>query len=376
MPDLLRSLFVPLLSLLFLALSHGLFTTFVSVRLELEGSSPALIGMTMSCFNAGLLAGASLAPRWAVKFGYSRTLILLYAANSAIVLLHALWIEAYYWMALRVIAGIAIGGFFTVMESWFLKKSQPTMRSQALSVYLIAYYVALSSGQLLLGISDPLTFNVFFIAATLSLSAAIVLGTGKRDFPPPLQEKISCTPMKRLHLGFLGGVASGIVIASLYSLGPVYGKEMGLTLEQISFLMAVIIAGGFLFQWPLGKWGDISGHNKVMSYTCFAAALIGLCIGILPEIPLSLLLILSCLFGGASFALYPLSMAYVCEGVEEARLPATAGKFIIAYSIGAILGPLTTSFFIEMLGPSGLFYFLASACAISGLLPKTTPSAR
>lgn len=375
MKALFKSLLTPILSLIFLALSHGLFTTFVAVRLEMDGCCAGLIGLAAACFNGGILAGAFLSPRWAIKLGCSRTLILLYAANTGIILLHALWIDAYYWMGLRFIAGIVLGAFFTVMESWFLKASLPTMRSQALSLYLIAYYIAVSSGQLLLAGADPLLSTIFFLAAALSAAAAIPLAIGKRDLPASVPEKIRLrTPAQRLHLGFFGGIASGVVIASIYGLGPIYGKTVGLTIPEISVMMAVTISGGFLFQWPIGKWGDASGHSKVLKVTCFAAALLGICLGALHGLPFPWLLLLCCLFGGASFSLYPLSLAYVCEDVAEERIPNAAGKFVAAYGLGAILGPLATSLCIEVFGGAGLFYFLASICALSGLVAFLKPS--
>lgn len=368
MKALFKSLLIPILSLMCMALGSGLFTTFVSLRLELEGASSTVIGLITSSFNAGILAGAFISPRFAIKLGCARALILIYAINTAVILLHALWIDPFYWIFLRFLSGIALGGFFTVMESWFLKASSASTRSQALSLYLIAYYLAVSSAQLLLGMADPLLLSIFFLSAAFSASAAIPLMTSK-------QEQFSFEPEKRVslpsgppHFGFFCGIASGVVIASIYGLIPLYGKEVGLTLGQISLLMCVIISGGFLFQWPLGKWSDTSGHGKVLRIVCFSAMLAGISVGAIQNLSFPWLLLLCWLFGGASFALYPLSLASICDGLEEEKLPGTVGKFVAAYSVGAILGPLGTSFCIEQMGASGLFYFLAVICALSGFI--------
>src|SRR5690606_7027690 len=90
MKALFKSLLTPILSLIFMALGHGLFTTFVAIRLEIAGCYTELIGLAAACFNAGILAGAFLSPRWTLKLGCSRTLILLYATNTGVILLHAL----------------------------------------------------------------------------------------------------------------------------------------------------------------------------------------------------------------------------------------------------------------------------------------------
>ena len=175
-------------------------------------------------------------------------------------------------------------------------------------------------------------------------------------------------------LGVLGGIASGMVMASIYGLVPVYGKEINLTIEEISQFMAVIIFGGFSLQWPLGKWADIQGRRVVLLIVCLVTALLGICIAILDGLSFFWLLQLCWLFGGTAFALYPLSMAYVCDGVEEEHLPAAAGRFISSYGIGAVAGPLIASYSISLIGMSGLFYFMALVCVLLGLVPALRKS--
>ena len=369
MKGLFKILFIPILSLMFMALGSGLFTTFVSVRLDLEGISSTSIGVIASSFNAGILAGAILSPSLAVKFGCMRSLIAIYALNTIVILLHLFWIDPFYWAFLRFFSGIALGSFFTVMESWFLKEGSPSMRSQALSLYLIAYYIAVSGGQLLLSAADPLLNSLFYLSAAFSASAAIPLLLGTKNAPTFEKKAISPTPSSRLpYIGFFCAMASGIVIASIYGLIPFYGNAIGLSLGQISLFMCVIIAGGFLFQWPLAKWSDISGHSRVLKVVCLLAMLCSLSSAAIDGFSFSWLLVFGWLFGGASFALYPLSLAFLCDGVEDARLAHTVGKFVIAYSIGAILGPLGTSLCIKQFGAPGLFYFLATVSALSGLI--------
>ncbi len=373
MKALFKILLMPILSLMCMALGSGLFTTFVSIRLELAGAGPFIIGLAASSFNAGILAGGLFSARAVLKLGCSRSLILIYAINAGTILLHSLWIDPIYWTILRFVSGVALGAFFTVMESWFLKASSPSMRSQALSLYLIAYYIAVSSGQLLLNTANPLLLNIFLISAAFSAAAAIPLLASKQ--PSPLFEhKAAPSPSPgRPHLGYFCAAASGIVIASIYGLIPFYGKTIGLSLGQISLLMSVIISGGFLFQWPLAKWSDTSGHSRVLKAVCILAMLASLCAAFVDGLSFSWLLFISWLFGGASFALYPLSLAFLCDGMDEEKIPGVVGKFVAAYSVGAILGPLGTSLFIERIGAAGLFYFLSLVCALSGLIPFFKP---
>lgn len=370
MYQLIQALLPPIASLFLTALGSGLLTTFVSIRLDLEGTSPLLIGVIGSVFYLGILIGAFASPRWAARFGYAKTLMILYGVNALAILLHAVWVDPYYWIALRFAIGVAMGGFFTVIESWFLRASRMDMRSQALSLYLICYLAALSLGQLLLNVSSVRGAGPFFLAGVLSALAIVPIGLASKDSPSDLKKTLPTRNLFHMpFFGFFGGLISGLIIACIYIQVPVYGKEIGLTIQKLSLFMAVIIFGGFALQWPMGKWADLSGRQTILGIASFGSAVLAVCIGILGAVSFPLLLILGALFGGLSFALYPLSMAYMCEGVEEEHLPAAAGKFVSSYGIGAVLGPVVASFFLIRLGSAGVFFYMAIACALLGLVP-------
>lgn len=147
MISLLRLFAFLLVSLVLLILGNGFFTTFVSVRLDLAGFSTAMIGLITAVFYAGMLLASIPAPYWIKKVGHLRVWIWLCAANSVLILLHALWMNFFYWLCLRFLGGIFLGGFFIVIESWFLLLSPSSKRSQTLSIYVIVFYVATSLGQ-------------------------------------------------------------------------------------------------------------------------------------------------------------------------------------------------------------------------------------
>lgn len=369
MISLFRVLLAPILSLIFTSLGIGLFTTFVSVRLEIAGYSTTLIAAVVSSFYAGVFLGALTSPRLVKKFGYSRSLVLIYVINAIAILCHSFWVDAYYWMFLRFIVGIAIGGFFTVMDSWFLQKGGHKMRSQAMSLNLLLFYGSLSVGQLLLNVSTPRSLGTIFLAGALSILAIVPICIKPTKMPPKAEAIASKESCRFSLLGLLGGFASGMIIAMVYGLVPVYGKEIHLTFEQISIFMAIIIFGGFLMQWPMGKWADAQGKKPVLMIASFAAALLSGFIAFVNGFSFPWLLLFSWLFGGMAFTLYPLSIAYVCDDVEDEELPAAAGRFVSSYGIGAVAGPLLGSYAMLLLGNGGLFYLIALVCVLLGFIP-------
>jgi len=361
---LLRSLTAPLTSLVLLIAASGLFNTFVSVRLEMEGFDNETIGFVISSLYFGVLIGSLWLDRWIAKFGHIRSFIICATFISLLVLVQAFWINPYYWAVLRFLGGISIAGIFIAIESWLLMRAGPAMRGAILSVYLGVFYGALSAGQLLINLSDPMSIYPFCITAFLSAASILPLCLSK--IPEPKIERTSSLSMIQLFklspLGLVGGVVSGMLLAVVYGLVPVYATEIGMSIPEIGNLMALMIFGGLSFQWPLGRLADRGDRRRVLIGASFFTALVGTAIAIMGH---NISFALAFIFGGFSFTIYPLSMAHACEKLTEDQIVPATGGFVLSYGVGAIAGPLIAPLVMSVLGSPGLFYFMA---AISFLL--------
>lgn len=376
MLPLLKSLSPPLVSLIFMMMASGLFNTFVSLRLEMEGYSPEEIGIVTASLYTGVLIGSFWIGRWIAKVGHIRSFIVFALVLAAIVLAQAFWVHSWYWSVLRLIGGMCMAGVFIVIESWFLMQSGPSKRGVALSLYLAVFYVALSSGQLLIDAADPMGILPFCITAFFLLCSIIPISLSKTGVPVQAEHvRLSVGQLFRISpLGFIGSVVSGMLLAAVYGLVPIYAKESGMNISQIGVFMAVLIFGGFSLQWPMGKWADKSGRRKVLNIASFGTAILALALALLPPTATVPLFILAFIFGGFSFTIYPLSMAYACDGVKESQIVAVTGGFVLSYGIGAIIGPLLAPVAMQFLGSSGLFYFLGAITLALGFIGLKQPS--
>ena len=108
-----------------------------------------------------------------------------------------------------------------------------------------------------------------------------------------------------------------------------------------------------------------------------------------------MLMLVAALFGGLSFTLYPVCVAHTNDHIDKSELVQVSGGLILAYSVGATMGPLAGSAVMSVLGGPGLFAFTgagAAAAVVFGLyrtakraappseaqgpfrsLPRTTP---
>src|SRR5690606_26721794 len=112
------------------------------------------------------------------------------------------------------------------------------------------------------------------------LSVAVVPVALTRMSPPPLPDVASFS-FRRLYraspLGIVGTVASGLVLGSLYSLGPIFARAVGLDLSDTALFISVVIFGGVLLQWPLGRLSDRFDRRVVI--VCVMAGLLAVSLG-------------------------------------------------------------------------------------------------
>lgn len=360
MTNLLRPFIAIFTSLTLLILANGLCNTFIPIRLHLEGHTADTIGFVTSSLYAGIFLGSLWLDRWISKVGHVPSLIVCTFLLTAFTLMQTLWIDPRYWAVLRLLGGVATAGLFIGIESWLLMQTAPKQRGSILSIYLVVFYGSLSLGQLLIHFTDPMSLDPFYLIGGLSIAAIVPLLLNK--IPQPPFEKTERLGAKKLFqtspLGFSGVIISGMIVAAVFGLIPVYAAQIGLSIPEVSNLVALLIAGGLTFQWPLGKLADLYGRRLILNCLSFATITICGVIAMTPTPPPFLLFTFIFLFGGCSFTIYPISMAYVCENVENHQIVSATGGFVLAYGVGAILGPIIAPMAMQYVGCHGLFYFL------------------
>src|SRR5690606_21028457 len=167
-------------------------------------------------------------------------------------------------------------------------------------------------------------------------------------------------------LGVVGATVTGLMLGAFYALGAVYARRIGMELAAVAVFMSTVIFGGVALQWPLGLLSDRFDRRRVIVLAFAGALAAGLGITLIAN-PGPVLLMFGALFGGLSFALYPLCVAHANDHLEPEQRVAASGGLVLAYSAGAAAGPLAAASVMTVAGPQGLFLFIA-ICAGGALL--------
>ncbi|MCH9632481.1 MAG: putative MFS-type transporter YcaD [Chlamydiae bacterium] len=367
---LLKSILSPLLSLAIVMIAVGLFSTFVPLRLTLDGHSTFITGGVTAAYFAGLVLGSVRAERFIAQVGHIRTFSAFASLTGAISLGMGLMVSPALWILGRFLMGFFTAGLFIVIESWLLMVGGKERKGTILSFYMIAFYAAQAGGQFLLSAIAPLSLVPFSIGALfISLSVVPVALTKYKS--PTIEEPSLLSPLKLLKIstfGILSSFGSGLIMGAFFGLAPVFAHEIGMNNSDVAVYMGVTIIGGFILQWPLGRLSDKINRRSVLIAVSFITSSLALLMAIASLVTTEILFVLSVLFGGFSFTMYPMSISYTNDYLDPKDLVAATGGLLVAYGVGSVIGPLIAPVSIYVIGPSGLYLYFSVIAALVGAI--------
>ena len=360
--QLLAMALAPLLGLFILGIGNGFLATLITVRLDSAGESAAIIGIVSSAYFIGLALGAMLNDRLLLRIGHIRAYGSFASLVAVTVLLQGLTSDPWAWFALRLIGGWATVGVYLVIESWLLTSGDQKVRGRLLALYMISLYAAGVLGQLLLGVVDQLGPTVPFMVIGM-LASLSVLPMAMIPRVSPLIEHAEPLPPYRLitltPTGVMGSLGSGMVVAVAYSLLPLYLQRIGMRVADVGQMMAVMILGAMLLQYPIGRWSDRHDRQMVLIVICVFCILISAAMLWLP-LSTGLLAVLLFLFGGGLFALYPVAVSHAADRAPAGALVRMSQGLLLINAIGSTLSPLMVSSVMTAMGDAGLFWSFGS----------------
>jgi MFS family permease len=349
-----------LLSYGVLMLGNGMTGILLGLRSRLEGFSTEITGFVMAGFFVGMLLGGLFAVRVIAGVGHIRAFAAFASVMSVAVLAHILYIEPITWFVLRVVAGFCMAGMVMVVESWINERSTNKTRGQVLSLYMITNYLAAGLGQFMLLVGDPAQFQLFIIASMVFSFALVPILLTRASAPKPsspqrmkFRELFAISPV-----GVFGMICAGMANASLYGMGAVFAKEVGLSVVEVSTFMAAAILAGMFLQFPVGRLSDIFDRRTVLMMASLATGLAAFAVIWATTQSVEILIIAAAIYGGFSFTIYPLAVSQVNDLADPDRLVQVAAGLLIAYGTGASFGPVIAAQSMAIFGPTGFFLFI------------------
>lgn len=360
--QLLSMALAPLLGLFILGIGNGFLATLITLRLDDAGYSTLVIGWVSSAYFIGLALGAVFNDRLLLRIGHIRAYGCFASLVAVTVLLQGLWLDPYAWFILRLIGGWATVGVYLVIESWLLTSSETKVRGRLLALYMIALYGAGVIGQLLLGVTNAAGEAAPFMVVGLLASLSVLPMAMIPRVSPLIEHAEPLSPLRLIIVtptGVVGSFGSGLAVAAVYSLLPLYLQRTGLSVAEIGQMMAVVVLGAMLLQYPIGRWSDRHDRQLVLILIGTFCAVISA--GML-WLPLSsaMLAVLLFLLGGGVFALYPVAVSHAADRAPAGALVRMSQGLLLINAIGSTLSPPLITPVMSAVGDSGLFWSLGA----------------
>ncbi len=360
-----RAMSALLLGIAVLNVGSGALIAIIGVRLSAAGASSLVIGVITSAYFLGLLGGSVFGARVIDRVGHIRAFAVYAAADAISILLLVIVESLAAWVVLRLVAGYCMAGLTMVAESWLNHRATNVTRGRVLSLYIIVMNGAFAAGPLLLNLGDPAGAGLLVFSGILFVASLLPVALTRTGNPEiGKQARVSLRRLFALSpLGVLGALTIGLVESAVFGLGAVYGEATGLDTARISVFLAVTLGGVLVMQYPIGVLSDRFDREKVILVVAAAAAVAAALIAAAAAPAFWLLLGLGFVTGGLASPLYPLSVAETNDWIEADELVAAGAGLVLAYSVGASVGPLAGALAMEWFGPGGLFAFAAVVLA-------------
>jgi MFS family permease len=346
-----------------LLVGNGVFSTFLALRMSMEGFATGSIGLVVASYSIGFLVGCRLAPRLIRRVGHIRAFATLAGATCAVTLLYPFMIATLPWVGLRTLSGVAAAGMFMITESWLTHRTRANERGRVLATYTIVNKLAFGGGQFLLGLADPAGTLLFLVPAIAYALSLMPVALTAEAAPPihdarrmPLAELYQASP-----LGVVGVLLAGFIASSISGLAPVFAQQIGLSPAGVGQFIAVLTVGGLALMWPIGWLSDRFDRRLVLLTTAILMALSTVGLAVAWSWSTLALYVLIALFGGLSGAIYPICVAHTNDFIERSQVVSVSGSLLLLWSVGATVGPLAASPLMDAFGPSALFWLAAAS---------------
>ena len=351
----LRNLIAACSAICVFGLAFGMTYPLLSLILESRGVSTRMIGINSAMMPIGILLSSPVIPIVARKFGSRNVAIAAALATSILLISYKIFDTLESWFILRTLQGMSISTLFVLSEMWIVKFAGNAHRGKIVAIYSSVLSASFGAGPVIIswiGIHGWMPFVIGGFVVLLGVLPLCLLREGKLT----AQEKsrktgiIDFAPMAPMLLACVFVFA--IFDAATLSLLPVYGIQSGLTVTASALLLAALIVGNTVLQFPVGWLADKFPHRLVLASCALVTSLMLLILPTVMATPLMWPVVI--LAGAAGYGVYTVTLTSLGDRFEGTDLINGSASFALMWGIGALLGSVSGGLAMEGFGHHGL----------------------
>ena len=353
-------------SVALLLLGNGLINTLLTLSGSQAGFSSLMLGAIMSAYFVGFICGTWVSGRLIRRMGHIRTFAFCASICATCALLHIILMDPWLWLLLRFVYGLAFITLVTVIESWLNSQSARHERGRIFATYMVVNLGALALAQQVLRLDSGEPFLLFALVTLFICWAMLPISLTRRP-QPTIPEKAGSSLRQLVGVAPLPVVTallSGLAMGAFWGMTPVYVSALGYGAAEVGTVMSMAILGGALLQLPIGRYSDSHDRIGVLLRVVAGAAVMAALIPL--ALTESLLYGAFALWGGLSFALYPLAVAQLIDQLPPEDVVSGSSDMLVLHGAGCAVAPVLAGAIMTLAGPYGLPLYIAAVLALLG----------
>jgi MFS family permease len=351
------SLAAAIASVTVFGLSVGQAAPLLPLLLEQRGVDVTLNGLNAAATFVGVMVGPLLAPHLVRRFGIRKFLLICFALDIVLFLAMKVLDSIVAWFVLRAVLGMVGSAIFTTGEAWINQFAGDTGRGRIIGLYAAALSAGFGIGPLILSLTGIEGWPPFLVNAAISALAALpLLGAGdtSRGFgQEPVDGPLSMFARAPIILGTVA--AFGLFEAALMTLLPIWGVRSGLPERLAAATLSAVYTGAIVLQVLIGWLSDRVSRRAALRL-CAAVGLVGAVL--IAGVSASPVVLFGLLFvwGGIASGIYPVALSMAGDRFRGGELVSVNAAMIMAYGLGALVGPPVAGVAMEIRNPQGLLW--------------------
>ncbi len=338
----------------------GIATPLCSLMLEARGTDSWLTGLNAGAGFVGVLLGPLLMPRLVARFGFRNFLLAMLPLSLVLFVLLKPLDNLGAWFALRFFGGVSGSSIFAASEAWISQLVGDKGRGRMMGIYAASLSAGFAAGPLVLSQTGVVGWPPFIAGAVIEIVAMLPLlavrpGTDHGE----LAGSHPIAMMRRMKSVVLIVIMFAMYEGATISLLPVWGEREGLSAAAAASLISAIFIGAILLQIPVGFLSDLAGRAATLRVCALLGIAGAALLPILAPHP-TLLLTALVVWGGFTTGLYPVALAIIGDRFRGADLLNANAGLVIAYGIGALVGPILGGAAMDAWNPHGIAALLAA----------------
>lgn len=345
-------------------LTYGLTAPLIASNLAARGASESLIGANAAMHAFGVLLIAPLLPRLAVRFGQRALIVAALLLSAAMLALFPFVSPIWLWFPLRLALGVGAEVLGVLSETWTNDLAEESTRGRTMAIYMAALSLGYAGGPAILSFVGT-GRAAYLIGAAIALVAVLPVASPWTAAPAKM-EPIAAHPWRYLRLAPVA-MATTVLNAGVETAGlsfiALYAGYQGWREAEAMQLVSALMIGAIALQLPIGVLADRMNRPRLVMLLAVASALGALS---WPFVLAHAWLAYATVFvwGGIFVGIYTVMLAIVGERFGGAELVGIYAMMGLAWGAGALIGPSSVGFAMELDRVYGLPIAVAVGCGL------------